>query len=432
MVLLKMIVNIILRPPLLAELWQRESMRIRTAGVLLVGLATGTGACDKKPAPAQPAPSVSASVAAIPSRTPPVRRSTEHDEAPAQTDRDAAAPKLGALSDVGPAAPASAARFGVVMVTRNDDIIVTPLPTKPGVALEPVTEDAGAFVSFARGPAIAGDHAYWISKGRLVRRKLQKPAPLETLVEGARDGTRASALEASEDRPAAAAYIARPNKPDGDAVAMLWLDGEEALRLSPEGAAASSVAVAATDDGLIASYIEGRSGMSPVHARRLRMKGKKPVLDDDVVAWIGGSAQSLTEIVGGSSSAGEAWAFVPLERDATRFGLAEIRLGSEPQMGAPVTWRAYPNGLDPAPLAAAEACGGTMVAYAQPADAKPHAPQELHVALLGSDGLGPSQVVARSSAFANISLAATADALLLVYVADHRTWSVGVGCPNHK
>ncbi len=58
-------------------------------------------------------------------------------------------------------------------------------------------------------------------------------------------------------------------------------------------------------------------------------------------------------------------------------------------MGAPVTWRAFPNGLDPAPLATAKSCGKTLALYARPSGARPHAPQELHIAAIGAEGLGP-------------------------------------------
>jgi hypothetical protein len=182
---------------------------------------------------------------------------------------------------------------------------------------------------------------------------------------------------------------------------------------------------------LLAVYVEGRTGMSPVHARRIRFEARRPVLEEDVVVWVGGAAQSLTEIAGGQSK-GEAWAFLPLERDATRFGLAQIRLGKKPEMGAPVTWRGYPNGMAPAPIFTAEVCHATLVAYARPSDAKPGAPQELELAALGAEGLEPGRVIGRSKAFTSVSLAATRDGALVAWVADHRTWASRVRCPPDR
>ena len=45
------------------------------------------------------------------------------------------------------------------------------------------------------------------------------------------------------------------------------------------------------------------------------------------------------EIVAGAIGR-DAWVFLPLERDITRFGLAQIQLGEHPKVGASVVWRA--------------------------------------------------------------------------------------------
>lgn len=410
----------------------------RTSILWLLAALELASACEKKrpPAPGAPAdaaPSTPSSVSTKASAAPSSRPSEERDEVVAKSPRqaDAGSAKAGTLADVGPAGPASASRFGVVMITRDDGVTLAALPDKRGAPIATVEQDGGAFAPFARGPAVAGEHAYWISKGRLVRRKIKPSGPLEVLSPGARDGTRVSAAAASAGRPGAAAYIAGPNKPDGDPVAMLWIEGQDAQRVSPEGAAASSVALTSTSEELFVAYIEGRSGMSPVHARRVKFSDGKPVLEDDVVVWVGGTSQPLTEIVSGKTTGGDLWAFVPIERDSSRFGLAELRIGDRPKMGTPVTWRGFPNGLDPAPLALSEACGTTMLAYAQPSEAKPGAPQELHLTRVEREGLSAPEVLARARAFSNISLAAAGDGLLVAYVADHRTWSVAVDCPKN-
>ena len=400
---------------------------------LVVALSTG---CDRggdktRATPsARPSASALASAASRPSLEP-APKSSERDEPDAAVaDKDAGALSAGELFDIGPAGPASASPIGVVMISKDDDVVVAALNDKG--KLDPVALDGGAFSTFTRGPGVTASHAYWISKGRLVRRKLTGTAALETLAEDARDGTRASPVAGTDGRPDTIAYVARPTAANGDPVGMLWVEGQSPVRLSPEGAAASSVALAPFDKQLLAVFVEGRTGMSPVHARRVHFEQGKPVLDEDVVVWIGGGAQSLTEIAGGTSDQSEAWAFVPLERDATRFGLAEIRVGDRPKMGAPVTWRGYPNGMDPAPIATASACGRTLVAYARPADAKPGAPQELHLAPLGAEGLGSAEIIARSKSFSSVSIAPTKDGVLVSWVADHRTWASSVRCTTAK
>jgi hypothetical protein len=46
----------------------------------------------------------------------------------------------------------------------------------------------------------------------------------------------------------------------------------------------------------------------------------------------------------------------------------------------------------------------------------------------GADALGPSQVVARARAFSDVSIAALETGALVSYVADRRTWALGMHC----
>lgn len=401
---------------------------MHSGAAALSALALFALACQRErpsPAPTPSTPTPPAANSAAPTAT-----SVEREEAiDAGGLADATPAEAPELADVGPAGPASATPRGVVLITRDDQLLLAALSKDPKSLLEAIELDGGAFAQYARGPAITGDFAYWISKGRLVGKRLSGGG-LEVLAEDARDGTRVAAASVGES--AVVAYVARPSTPGGDATARLWVSGGETLRLSPEGAAASSVALVETAHGALALTLEGRTGMTPLHARRLGERGGKVVLEDDVVAWVGGSAQSLTEVVGGVSPNGGVWGFVAIERDVTGFGLAEIDLGERPKMGAPVTWRMYPNGLDPAPVATGRACGESWLAHARPAESKPGAPQELHLSALGANGLGPSRVLSRSRAFVNVSVAAAGDAILVAYTADHRTWGVRVRCAPKK
>jgi hypothetical protein len=289
-------------------------------------------------------------------------------------------------------------------------------------ALGTVARNADEFSPYARGPAVLEGHAYWVSKARLVRRRIEGGA-LEVLSPGARDGARVSA--ARTPARAAAAFLA----PGSAAlVAKLWVEGQGLYDLTPEGAAANSVALVPSGSDLIALSLEARTGMAPVHARRVRFAGDgSPKLDPDVVVWVGSSAGPMTELVGLASGAGIA-AFVPISRDITHFGLARIDVGATPQNESDVAWRTYPNGLDPAPLAASTICGEPSVIYVRPSEARPHAPQELHLAALQPAGLGPSEVIARARAFADVSLCAIDRGALVSWVADRRTWAATLRC----
>ena len=387
-------------------------MSTRALGPLLV-LALGCQRERPKPV-AEPASSASARSTPAPTAT-----SVERDEQ-LEAGAEAGLGEAPELSDIGPAGPATASERGVVMITRDDELVLSALPKTPKESFEGISLDGGAFFPYGRGPALAGDYAYWISKGRLVARR--SGGGLEVLAEDARNGTRVATSQIGQRT--VVAYVARPASAAGDGTAKLWVSDGEPLLLSPEGSAASSVALV----GSMALMLEGRTGMTPVHARRIVERGGRVALEEDAVVWIGGSAQPLSEVSAGMSPSREAWAFVAIERDATAFGLAQIRIGERPRMAAPVTWRAYPNGVDPAPAATARACDETWIAYVRPAEARPGAPQELHLAALGPDGLGAPRILARSRAFANVSLASAGGGLLAVYTADHRTWAARVRC----
>lgn len=394
----------------------------RRWAITVVATLVGAASCkDEKPA-SPVTPSATASAARTPAPAPCASApSAERDEAP----HEAGAPlKEGELADVGPAAPATASAHGVVMVTKDDELVVAKLDATG--KLQPVKEKSDRF-AVGRGPAVAGDHAYFTSKSRLVRRRVGG-GPLEELADDARSGTRVSAVLATDKR-AAVAYVGRPVQSDGGLVARLWVDGAGSALLTPEGSAANSVSVVANDDEVVVISLEGRTGMTPVHARVVELK--KPLAPRaDVVVWVAGPAQPLTEVAAATGAAGDVWAFIPMERDVTHFGMAQLRIGSEPKMGVPIRWRAYENGLDPAPVATAQACGGAMVLYAKPSSDKPKAPQQLELASLGGAGLTAGQVVARSSAFANVSLAAVTGGVLVAWVADFRTWAKRIACPS--
>ena len=338
------------------------------------------------------------------------------------------------VAEVGPAGPAAATPQGVVLVSRDNDVLMARwTPPSPAAGRQPLStqvqtieRSADSFAPFARGPAILRQHAYWVSKGRLVRHGLSGGS-LEVLTKDARDYTRVVAAETRQGFPPAVAYIAK-SPSDEQLVARLWAEAQPTRTLSPEGSTAISVALASTGDKLISLSIEGRMGMSPVHTRRIDLAGKGVDLEPDSVVWVAGPTHPLTEIHAAGSTNGHVSCFLPVERDSTRFGLARFLVEPRPGKEVSVFWRDYPNGLQPSPVSVATACGQTVIAYARPIDAAPHAPQELHLCTLGADGLGASTVVAGARAFSDVSMAAIPSGLLLAYVADHHTWARTVRC----
>lgn len=333
---------------------------------------------------------------------------------------------LDGLNDVGPAAPAAAFAQGVVMVTRTDELAFARLRLPPSKAKKPAAGEMletqlgpQAFWPVARGPAVSATHAYWVSKGRVVRRALAG-GELEVLTNDARDGTRVAVAGS----PDVVAYITQPVGKQ-DSLARLRLPDGRKLELTPEGAAASSVSLASLGEDLIVSYIDGRSGMTPVHARRLRIKAG--TLDPDIVVWVSGATQGMTEITSVADGAGS-WLMLPVERDASHFGLATMWVDRDPKMDPPLRWRTYENGLDRAPVATTTLCGAPVAAYVRPADARPESNQELVLSRLTLDETASSEPLATARGFADVSLYALPEGALLAYVADRRTWGRLIRC----
>ncbi len=341
------------------------------------------------------------------------------------------------LTDVGPAGPSAATTQGVLFVTREGELLLArfqgelPRQSKPAkTKLEPVTVEAARFVRSGVGPAVMGGAAYFVTGGRLVRKRLADDNAVDVLATDAREGSRVAApapatLPGHDPGPMMVAYLARA----GDrSVAKLWVEGASLRELSPEGTSISSVALARNGNDFMAVSLEGRTSMSPVHARRIRTKDGGVLLGSDVVVWVGGSAQALTELTAIAVPIGGVHVFLPLERDMTHFGLARLEIDAEPHMDAEVWWRNYPNGVEPAVTAAAWLCGEPVVLYARPADATPHAPEELALASVTTEGLGAPTVVSRGRLVTNASLAALPQGALVSYVADRRTWACTVRC----
>jgi len=386
----------------------------------------------KDPPPPHPVPSARASATTIASAlhsAPPVASLRAPPPVSVRVELDGGAGAadllLGELSDIGPAGPATASSAGVVMLTRSDQVLLSrpegiKAPARARYAA--VAADAADLAPLGHGPSVADGHAYWVSRGRLVRRSLLGDSALEVLADDARASCRTHAERVSQG--VVVSYLGKPDD-EGTCHARLWVSNGKGLDLTPDGAGASSTSLTALGkDRLLAVSIDGRSGMTPLHARTIAFTGERPALGDDVVAWVGGPAQPFTEVLAGAAG-GIAWAAVPLERDATHFGLATLRLGPTPQMDTEAAFFDYPNGLDLAPAAAAELCGRLRLAFVRPTSRAPRGPAEL---VLSDPDTGQIVQVAEARGFASVSLAQVPGGGMISYVADGRTWVRGVGC----
>jgi hypothetical protein len=339
------------------------------------------------------------------------------------------------LVDVAPAGPSVATPTGVLMLLRDTSPRFAPLsPSRASKSkrpqatqISPLSLDPTELTALAYGPSIARGYVYFIVENRLVRRHLVNHS-VEILATDARRYTRVVVPnELHPDLPIVVGYIAQHPTEKDTLLARLWVEGQPSVTLTPDGSTGHSVTLAKTLDGYVAVSLESRTGMSPLHARRLKFIQGKLSLGPDVVPWVAGTAQSLTELFGVSRD-DDVFTFLPIERDATHFGLARVEVGADPQLGAAVHWREYPNGLSPAVVTGGRLCGKPVVLYARPATEAPRATQELHLSAIDDQGLGPSTIAATSRAFADASFAGLDDGALVVYVADRRTWARRLRC----
>jgi hypothetical protein len=331
--------------------------------------------------------------------------------------------KLDKPIDLGPAGAVVATPLGVVFRTLTDELWGVPL----GAAAErsarkakrdPAADGGGAERAASRGPAPAfarSSFAYWVSHGRLVRRlfsfaSASASGALEVLATDALDGTRVAAETVLPGGSAGrgrdvALYIARAASTKDERRARVWVEGAGATTLSSDGSGASSVALAPIGTGLMAVMLDARTAMSPVHARTIEVgEIGPPRLGADVVVFVGPSPEGRSEVVAVTSHAGPT-AFIPFAPDTSSFGLASLVIGREPHLDAPIQWRMYPNGIEPAPVAAAAFCGRTWVAYARPSAAAPTAAQVLMLAPVEQGAFGPEIAVGEGFDFSSVSLA---------------------------
>lgn len=340
-----------------------------------------------------------------------------------------------------PAGRASATPLGALMVTRSNDLYLTPLGKMGSAAnavrspLKPLAIPKEA-VELARGPSVIGRRAYWIAARQLLTAELDEQgrmSPTRVLANDARDRTRVAVPQgtAPTGLPEQLAYIGRSPDDPQVTVAKLWSEGSAPLNLTPAGAAASSVALTFTDNGLIAWSMEGRTGMTPVHAREIRFDRGKPQLLEDRVVWVGGASQPFSELIAlptrsGTMPPGTSRIVLATEQDVSHFGLLTLTLSAT---GDSIPrWSLYPNGIDPAPVASAELCGRTVLVRVKPQSSQGATPQELELLVADPSSTTPPLIVAYAQRFFDISLATVAGGALLVTVADERTWATTLRC----
>jgi hypothetical protein len=189
--------------------------------------------------------------------------------------------------------------------------------------------------------------------------------------------------------------------------AWIVVDDAPPRRLSEDGSGATALALAPRGHALTAVMIDARSALTAMHARTVTYDNAVR-LGEDAVVFVGGPGDRRT---GGAlvvPPAGPAWSLMPIAKDVETFGLAIVRLDDPPHVDEPVVWAEYPNGLDPAPIAAASGGGRspvTWVARVRPRAAEPGALRVLELGQITLDGaFAPRDIVAAAGNATDVAL----------------------------
>ena len=138
------------------------------------------------------------------------------------------------------------------------------------------------------------------------------------------------------------------------------------VRLSEEGSGATSIELVERDYQIVALTVDARVAMAPTHARVLRVQGGKLEVGKDAVIFVGGPAERHTTGTLAFDKEGVMFALVAVANAYNAFGMAAVQLPLPPTEDLPVAWSLYPDGLDPAPLAASRGVSPIRVARVRP------------------------------------------------------------------
>ena len=244
--------------------------------------------------------------------------------------------------------------------------------------------------------------AYWVSHNNLVQREIlpsgsqgQKTVVVSDALAGS------PVVAAASQNSDIVLYIAESPTPRS---ATLWIEGRGSFPVSRDGGSATSVAMVQTESNRFVLFaLDGRLGMSPIHAIPLEFDERgAPVFGEDRVVYVAGQAERhstlTTTVVGGFPLV-----LMPISQSASNFGLMLLRVGIDEESPS---WVDYPNGLDPAPIAAATVCGKPTIAFVHHESADPSSKKVLELAWLNDQaGLTDRTIVDKETAIRHVALA---------------------------
>ncbi len=316
---------------------------------------------------------------------------------------------------------------GLDLVTHHNGFpMVTSLAFPPGTKLgrTPIPDEPDRVT----WPActVAGADTFCVDASGAIQRTR---AGGTTRVARTLPGSRVSAAVLG-DGHVALAYLGPHRSSEGIvSQALVSVDDRPAMVLSEDGAGATFVTLAARGAEVLALYIDARMAMTPVHARTIGWSSTGPVLGKDAVIFVGGTPEPRTAGALGVSTTG-AFGLIPIEGE-TGFGMAAVKIDVEPRDDEPTVWSRYPNGFDPAPLAATTTGATVHVARVRPLAAAPDAPRALELGRLDATGAFEAQCIVPSLGnVRGVAMAADAQgALYVLYTDAGGSWLERRSCP---
>ena len=329
-----------------------------------------------------------------------------------------------------------------ILVLPNEIRLVTNDSGKPRLYPVPVPTGAQAVVpprplSFVgmRWPAceIAGSFVYCQGPGGMIyRSNLHGGGEAKQIVKS-RPGTRIAAAAVGAEH-AVVAYLDLRHTTEGDMLqAFAVLDEGEPVKISDDGAGATTVRFLPRGETPVALTLDSRTAMVPVHARPL---GRKPdgtiAVSPDTVVFVGGAPERGIDFTAVSAGA-KGFALVPLPKDSLDFGMASLPIEDPPKEDVPATWSPYPNGIDPAPITAVPARDGkgAWVARVRPRAKDPGAWRVIELGRLDPAGVFLSLgEIARGKGVTDIAIAEDATGGVWILYGDTTvTWLERRVCP---
>ncbi|MGO9835472.1 MAG: hypothetical protein ACLP1X_14760, partial [Polyangiaceae bacterium] len=243
--------------------------------------------------------------------------------------------------------------------------------------------DGGSAAGMTVACAVAGDKMFCPDKAGGVHRATRDGAG-DGVIASSRSGSRIAAAILGRTHHALSYLASRRTSEGWVSEAWLAVDDEAPVRVSEDGAGATSVALSVRGSSTLALIVDARAALTAMHVRPVSYDGHLRLGDDEVV-FVGGPGERHTAGALAISAKGPAWALLPIGKDVKTFGLAVVQIDDPPRVDEPSFWSIYPNGIDPAPVAAFPG-GRTWVVRVRPRSAEPGSPRLLEVGDIDDGG----------------------------------------------